>query len=55
MQIVLLEQTHTVFRRNTATDGVIFSDGMHTDFMQLNRGEAATISVARKRVRWLVQ
>jgi len=44
-----------VIESQMATDGVIFSDGMQTDYMQFNRGAVATIGVARKRARLIVQ
>jgi hypothetical protein len=43
-----------VIESQMATDGVIFSDGMQTDYMQFNRGAVATIGVARKRARLVV-
>lgn len=43
-----------VVESQMATDGVIFSDGMQTDYLQFNRGAVATIGVARKRARLVV-
>jgi NAD kinase len=50
----ILESDKIIFESQMAESGVIFSDGMESDFLEFNSGTTATIGLAEKITRLLV-
>lgn len=52
---LLGEEEELVVESQVPTGGVIFSDGVESDFLEFNGGSIARIGVARRRARLVVK